>query len=555
MWVKDNAMTSVYTIGDYLLDRLAELGITELFGVPGDYNLHFLDHVVGHPGIRWVGSSNELNAGYAADGYARLRGAGALLTTYGVGELSAINAIAGSYAESVPVIHIVGAPRKELQARGAKVHHSLGDGDFRHFLRMAEEVTCASADLEAPSATWEIDRVLRTVIFDKRPGFLMLAADVAATPTDPPASPLERITQSSTEAAEEQFEQAVREFLPRRRAAVLADLGVHRLGAAPALHDLIERTKLPVATLSWGKTLVDESAPNFAGIYVGAASEEGVLRTVENADALITLGVEFTDNTTAGFSIDIDSAKQIEVKRSVSRVGNESFTPLSMERAIRILTKVLLDLDIDPMPQAQPQVPEIVEASNTTLTQDTLWSLVAQSLAPGNVVLAEQGTSFFGMSEHRFPKDSMFIGQPMWGSIGYTLPAMLGAGLADRSRRPILLIGDGSAHLTIQEMGQIIREKIPAVIILVNNSGYTVERAIHGPTAAYNDIPAWNWRLAPQFFGAEPGTYQTLRASTGQEMHDALKTAAEAPHDLVLIEAVTDADDAPEVLRKITAAL
>ncbi len=125
----------MYTIGDYLLDRLAEVGITELFGVPGDFNLKFLDHVVAHEKIRWVGNSNELNAGYAADGYARLRGIGAFLTTFGVGELSAANAIAGSYAENVPVIHIVGSPRKELQASVAKIHHSMGDGDFARFFR------------------------------------------------------------------------------------------------------------------------------------------------------------------------------------------------------------------------------------------------------------------------------------------------------------------------------------------------------------------------------------------------------------------------------------
>ena len=124
---------STYTVGDYLLDRLAELGVTEVFGVPGDFNLEFLDHVVAHPRVRWVGNANELNAGYAADGYGRLRGMSALITTFGVGELSAANAIAGSYAEHVPVVHIVGAPAKDAQGARRVVHHSLGDGDFEHF--------------------------------------------------------------------------------------------------------------------------------------------------------------------------------------------------------------------------------------------------------------------------------------------------------------------------------------------------------------------------------------------------------------------------------------
>src|SRR5271167_4697391 len=153
--VTDAATDSVYTVGDYLLDRLAELGVSEIFGVPGDYNLEFLDHVVAHPAIRWVGGANELNAGYAADGYGRLRGMAALVTTFGVGELSAANAVAGSYAEHVPVVHIVGAPSKDTQGARRVVHHTLGDGDFEHFLRMSREITCAQANLVPATATRE----------------------------------------------------------------------------------------------------------------------------------------------------------------------------------------------------------------------------------------------------------------------------------------------------------------------------------------------------------------------------------------------------------------
>jgi indolepyruvate decarboxylase len=153
----------VYTVGDYLLDRLAELGVSEIFGVPGDYNLAFLDHIVAHPAIRWVGSANELNAGYAADGYGRLRGMSAVVTTFGVGELSAANAIAGSYAEHVPVVHIVGGPSKDAQFTRRALHHSLGDGDFEHFFRISREITCAQANLMPATACWEIDRVLSEV--------------------------------------------------------------------------------------------------------------------------------------------------------------------------------------------------------------------------------------------------------------------------------------------------------------------------------------------------------------------------------------------------------
>ncbi|WP_288709095.1 thiamine pyrophosphate-binding protein, partial [uncultured Serratia sp.] len=180
-------MTQTYTVADYLLDRLAQIGIRHFFGVPGDYNLQFLDHVIAHPQITWVGCANELNAAYAADGYARCKPAAALLTTFGVGELSALNGVAGSYAEYLPVIHVVGTPAQRAQRAGDLLHHSLGDGDFTHFARIAKEVSVAQANLTADNAAREIDRLIDAALLEHRPVYLMLPSDVAEAPL--PAKP------------------------------------------------------------------------------------------------------------------------------------------------------------------------------------------------------------------------------------------------------------------------------------------------------------------------------------------------------------------------------
>src|SRR5215468_8526828 len=137
----------VTTVAGYLLTRLAQIGLASVFGVPGDYNLPILDVIAGRPELAWIGMATEPGAGYAADSYARLRGIGALVTTFGVGELSAINAIAGAYAESVPVVHIVGTPALTARNAGVTLHHNLPDGDYDHFARMAAQVTAAQADL------------------------------------------------------------------------------------------------------------------------------------------------------------------------------------------------------------------------------------------------------------------------------------------------------------------------------------------------------------------------------------------------------------------------
>ena len=542
-----------YTVGDYLLDRLAELGVTEVFGVPGDYNLEFLDHIVAHPRLRWVGNANELNAGYAADGYGRLRGMSAVVTTFGVGELSAANAIAGSYAEHVPVVHIVGGPSKDAQGTRRALHHSLGDGDFERFLRVSREITCAQASLMPATATREIDRVLSEVREQRRPGYLLLSTDVARFETEPPGAPLPHYTGGTSPRALALFAEAATTLIGDHQLTVLADLLVHRLGAVEKLEALLAADVVPHATLMWGKSLVDESAPEFLGIYAGSASAEPVRRAIEEAPVLVTAGVVFTDMVSGFFSQRIDPAKTIDVGVQQSTVGTEVFAPLEMGAALDALTAILTRRGI--------RSPAVVSNSDTApadkpgrdqpLSQKVLWDRFCDALTPGNVVLADQGTSFYGMATHRLPQGVTFIGQPLWGSIGYTLPATLGAGLAQRDRRPVLLIGDGAAQLTVQELGVFSREGLSPVVVVVNNDGYTIERMIHGKTAPYNDIVRWNWAEIPTALGVT--NHLMFRAETYGELDDAFVAAAEHQDRMVLIEAVVPRLDIPDLLTELVA--
>lgn len=540
-----------YTVGDYLLDRLAELGVTEVFGVPGDYQLEFLDHILTHPRLRWVGGANELNAGYAADGYGRLRGMAALVTTFGVGELSAANAVAGSFAEHVPVVHIVGAPSKDAQGARRIVHHTLGDGDFEHFLRISREITCAQANLVPATATREIDRVLSEVRELKRPGYLLLATDVARFPAEPPAAPLPRYSAGTSPRALSLFTEAASRLIGDHRLAVLADFLVHRLGCVEQLNALLAADTVPHATLMWGKSLVDESSPSYVGIYAGAASEDSVREVIEDAPVLVTAGVLFTDMVSGFFSQRIDASRTIDIGPNQSVVAGQVFAPLDMGAALDAVTAILTERGVTspvlpPLPAPEPSTPP---ARDAALTQKDLWDRLSGSLTPGNVVLADQGTSFYGMAGHRLASGVTFIGQPLWGSIGYTLPAALGAGLADRDRRTVLLIGDGAAQLTVQELGAFGRERLAPVVVVVNNDGYTVERAIHGPTAGYNDITGWIWTELPAALGVPDA--MTFRVSTYGELDDALSAAAANRDRMVLIEAVVPKMDIPPLLSEL----
>ena len=501
-----------------------------------------------------MGNANELNAGYAADGYGRLRGMSAVVTTFGVGELSAANAIAGSYAEQVPVLHIVGGPSKDAQATRRALHHSLGDGDFEHFFRISREITCAQANLMPASARREIDRVLSEVREQKRPGYILLSTDVARFPTEPPGAPLSRYSGGTSPRALSMFTDAATQLIADHQLTVLADLLVHRLQVVENLEALLAADVVPYATLMWGKSLLDESSPNYLGIYAGSASAEPVRIAIEEAPVLVTAGVVFTDMVSGFFSQLIEPARTIDIGQYQSSVAGLVFAPLEMDAALDAVAGILTRRGITSPPataaadEVSLEKPEAAEspARDRPLTQQMLWNRLCDALTPGNVVLADQGTSFYGMADHRLPQGVTFIGQPLWGSIGYTLPAALGAGLAEPDRRTVLLIGDGAAQLTIQELGTFSREGLSPVIVVVNNDGYTVERAIHGETAPYNDIVSWSWTDIPNALGV--ANHLAFRAHTYGELDDALAAAAQHKDRMVLVEAVLPRLEIPRLL-------
>ncbi|ENN3030482.1 alpha-keto acid decarboxylase family protein [Salmonella enterica] len=544
-------MQNPYTVADYLLDRLAGCGIGHLFGVPGDYNLQFLDHVIDHPTLRWVGCANELNAAYAADGYARMSGAGALLTTFGVGELSAINGIAGSYAEYVPVLHIVGAPCSAAQQRGELMHHTLGDGDFRHFYRMSQAISAASAILDEQNACFEIDRVLGEMLAARRPGYIMLPADVAKKTAIPPTQALALPVHEAQSGVETAFRYHARQCLMNsRRIALLADFLAGRFGLRPLLQRWMAETPIAHATLLMGKGLFDEQHPNFVGTYSAGASSKEVRQAIEDADRVICVGTRFVDTLTAGFTQQLPAERTLEIQPYASRIG-ETWFNLPMAQAVSTLRELCLECAFAPPPTRSAGQP--VRIDKGELTQESFWQTLQQYLKPGDIILVDQGTAAFGAAALSLPDGAEVVVQPLWGSIGYSLPAAFGAQTACPDRRVILIIGDGAAQLTIQEMGSMLRDGQAPVILLLNNDGYTVERAIHGAAQRYNDIASWNWTQIPPALNAAQQA-ECWRVTQAIQLAQVLERLAR-PQRLSFIEVMLPKADLPELLRTVTRAL
>jgi indolepyruvate decarboxylase len=405
------------------------------------------------------------------------------------------------------------------------------------------------------TACREIDRVLSEVREHKLPGYILLSTDVARFPTEPPADPLPRYTGGTSPRALSLFIDAATELIGDQQLTVLADLLVHRLQAVKELEALLAADVVPHATLMWGKSLLDESSPNFLGIYAGAASAESVRTAIEQAPVLVTAGVVFTDMVSGFFSQHIDPSRTIDIGQYQSSVAGEVFAPLEMGAALEALATILARRGITSPPVAAPPADPLPPppARDQPLTQKMLWDRLCVALTPGNVVLADQGTSFYGMADHRLPQGVTFIGQPLWGSIGYTLPAAVGAAVAHPDRRTVLLIGDGAAQLTVQELGTFSREGLSPVIVVVNNDGYTVERAIHGETAPYNDIVGWNWTDIPNALGV--ADHLVFRAHTYGELDDAFTAAAQHRDRMVFVEVVLPRLEIPPLLGQLVESL
>jgi indolepyruvate decarboxylase len=336
--------TATTTVGAYLAARLVQLGVTHLFGLPGDFNLTLLDELLAVEGIDWSGSTNELNAAYTADGYARAaRRPGALVTAHGVGELSAINGIAGSYAEDVPVVHIVGMPSRAAIERRAPLHHTLLDGDFLRFERMFREVTAAQAVLDPRTAAQEIDRVLLTTLNTSKPVYLGVPMDVANALVLGQNLRIPLRCMGSEPAAVEKFRKALeRRFVGEKGLTMLAGPRIYRRGLETTVAALAGLPGVRVASQPGSNALLDDDHPASLGTYFGAATRSDEARqAIDNASLLVMAGTVESDFTTGSFTHRYDSALAVELTVDHARIGPVVYPGVRLEDSLQVLHQLV----------------------------------------------------------------------------------------------------------------------------------------------------------------------------------------------------------------------
>ncbi|OAA54501.1 pyruvate decarboxylase [Niveomyces insectorum RCEF 264] len=554
--IRVQSLSKPVDVAEYLFTRLRQIGVRSVHGVPGDYNLVALDYLPG-AGLDWVGSVNELNAAYAADGYARVRGIAALVTTFGVGELSALNGIAGAFAEHVPVVHIVGCPSTVSQRHGMLLHHTLGNGDFNVFADMSKQISCALAKLTNPAEiAAQIDHTLRECYIRSHPVYILLPTDMVQQKIEGArlATPIPLDEPKNEPKSEDYVVDVVLKYLHSAKdPIVLVDACAIRHRVLDEVHALVQKTKLPVFVTPMGKGAVNEEHATYGGVYAGVSSHPDVIERVEGSDLILSIGALKSDFNTSGFSYRTSQLNTIDFHSTHTVVRYSHYPDVTMRGVLRkIIERVdLARLHVRPINHKQADEPP-PDASGT-ITQAWFWPRISRFLQASDVVVTETGTANFGIWDTRFPKDVTALSQVLWGSIGWSVGAAQGAALAVKddqaNRRTILFVGDGSIQLTVQELSTMIRKGLNPIIFVICNDGFTIERFIHGMEATYNDIAPWKFQDLVTVFGGTEERTAKFQVKSVDELEKLLAdkdfTAAKR---LQFVEVYMPKKDAPRAL-------
>ena len=535
------------SIGQYLISRLLDYGINDCFGIPGDYVLRFYSLLEESP-VRVVGCTREDCAGFAADAYARIHGMGALCVTYCVGGLSVCNSVAGAFAEKSPVVVLTGSPGLKERINNPLLHHKVRD--FSTQLEVFEKLCIAATELNDPMTAFrEIDRVLDACYRYKRPVYIDIPrdmVDVVPTVTHAYRSP-------DHNADAHALDEAVRETAQKLNAAkkplIIAGVEIHRFGLQDQVIQLAEQAGIPIATTILGKSAVDETHPLFVGLYEGAMGREEVTQYVEDSDCILMLGAFMTDINLGIYTAQLDVRNVIYATSEHLQISYHQYPNVPLGD---FLSKVIA---ANPGPDRR-HIPEHLHLkkphafqvkADEALTVTRIIERINTQLDAQTIVIADIGDSLFASSELVIHERTDYLSPAYYTSMGFSVPAALGACVAKPQDRVLVIAGDGAFQMTGQEMSTLIREGYSPIIIVLDNHGYGTERFLQEGTWKYNEIAVWNYSKLPEVYGGGKGHIVRNEA----EFDAALREAWDDRSQLHLIHAKLVENDASKTLRRL----
>jgi indolepyruvate decarboxylase len=535
------------TIGGYLIQRLQDYGVHDVFGIPGDFVLQFYGMLEESP-INVVGTTNEACAGYAADGYARINGIGAVCVTYCVGGLSVVNPVAGAFAEKSPVIVISGAPGMNERRSDPLLHHRVRD--FNTQREVFEKITVASASLEDElTAFREIDRCLAACVKYKRPVFLELPRDkVLAGPTHEHIPHVEHAV-SDPNALREAIEEARASIKNAKMPVIIAGIEVHRFGLQNQLLKFAEHNNIPMCATLLGKSVVSERHPLYLGVYEGAMGREEVRKSVEESDCIILLGAFMSDINLGGFTAQLDPGKCIYATSEKLRIRHHHFHDVLFEDFMNALGDKKFATKRAAPKVSQPKIAPWKPNNSSPVTMARLFQKINSILDENLVVVSDTGDSLFAAADLSITQHTEFLSTAYYTSMGFAIPASVGVQVANRELRPLVLVGDGAFQMTCMELSTSVRRKFNPIVVVLNNKGYSTERFIQeGP---FNDIHNWQYHRMHELLGGGWG----FEVSTEGDLEKAFNAAFANQDSFSLLNVHLDKLDVSPALKRLAARL
>lgn len=528
---------------EYLVKRLEELGVNDFFGLPGDYNFNILYAIENNPNTNWIGCTNELNAGYAADGYARQRGYGAIVTTYGVGELSAMNAIAGSYAENIPVISIVGTPATKCLEEKTLVHHNFWNINTRAFEDAHKSIVETTAFLNRDNAKIEIDRILKVFVKEKRPVYIAIPIDIAKMEIS--NRDVDYDWTSDKQTLEMVIAKIAHKIKNSISPVILGDSLIKRYDSKLEFKEFVEKSGIPATNFVMGTGLINNSCKNYLGTYFSKYHNQKAGEHLENTDCLIAVGPIYSDLNAFGFNLPYKINSHIAIYGTYTYIEGEKYENIKMSDVLEGVAEAIEPRDFITAPYEGYNKSEIKARE---LTSEYIYPRMQEFIKENDIIVAETGILTNGIAQIRFPDNTELHTQTLWGSIGWATPAAFGACIANPNTRVVLITGEGSHQLTAMELGNMMRHGLKPVIIVLNNHGYTIERLLSEKTEdKFNDIMQMNYAKFARVF---EGDIWSTKVTTADEFDKALKVT-QIMNKLCYIEICTAENDMPELTKNV----
>lgn len=539
------------SIGEYLIRRLQDYGIHDIFGIPGDYTLSFYT-LLEQSAINAIGCTREDCAGFAADAYARINGMGALCVTYCVGGLSVCNSVAGAYAEKSPVVMITGSPGLRERIHNPLLHHMVRN--FRTQYDVFEKICIACTELNDPlNAFREIDRVLATCKRYSRPVYIEIPRDMVHV--RPGIQPVyEQATPASDQRAlNEAVEEAARRIEAARQPVILLGVELHRFGLQDQVVKLAEQTGMPMAATMLAKGVVSELHPQYMGLYEGALGREEVTNYVEASDCVLMLGTFMTDINLGIYTAELDIADCIYATSEQLRIRHHHYHDVRLDDFIAglVARQPKLSQTPPPAPVGWHKDPFVL-VPDDPITITRLVSRLDEQLVADTIVIADIGDSLFGSTELTTRGKTRFLSPAYYTSMGFAVPAALGASVARPEARVVAIVGDGAFQMTGMELSNLVARKTPVVVILLNNGGYGTERLLHPGDYKFNDIHSWHYHKLPEVLDGGTG-YEIRTEGQFDEALNAAWADTSGPSILHVHLSPTDASRALEHMAEMMA--